>query len=106
MGRLAAARARRRLGGILFPLGTGEPAPIASDVRPTLAGIGPGGSGLDTLNQLAQLIESCRQDYEKARGGNKAAGTRVRKVMQDIKNKAQEIRQEMLGPKGEGSAEG
>ena len=30
-------------------------------------------------------------------GGNRAAGTRVRKIMQDVKNLAQEIRKEMLG---------
>ncbi len=51
---------------------------------------------MDNLDQLAQLIESCREDFAKAKGGNKAAGTRVRKIMQDVKNKAQEIRQEML----------
>ncbi|MCA9302633.1 MAG: hypothetical protein KC996_00775 [Phycisphaerales bacterium] len=46
---------------------------------------------------MQQLIESCREDYNKAKGGNKAAGTRVRKTMQDVKNVAQEIRKEMLG---------
>ena len=34
--------------------------------------------------------------FNKAKGGNKAAGTRVRKTMQDIKNLAQDIRKEML----------
>jgi hypothetical protein len=29
-------------------------------------------------------------------GGNKAAGTRVRKSMQDIKNSAQEVRKKVL----------
>ncbi len=51
---------------------------------------------MDSLEKLAQLVESARDDYNKAKGGNKAAGTRVRKTMQDIKNAAQEIRQEML----------
>lgn len=51
---------------------------------------------MDSLEQLAQKIESIRDDYNKAKGGNKAAGTRVRKVMQEIKTAAQEIRQEML----------
>ncbi len=52
---------------------------------------------MDLLEKMQQLVESCREDYNKAKGGNKAAGTRVRKTMQDVKNVAQEIRKEMLG---------
>jgi hypothetical protein len=51
---------------------------------------------VELLDKLAELVESIREDYAKAKGGNKAAGTRVRKAMQDVKNTAQEIRQEML----------
>lgn len=51
---------------------------------------------MDLLDQMVQLVESIRDDYGKAKGGNKAAGTRVRKVMQDVKKMAQDIRQEML----------
>ncbi len=51
---------------------------------------------MDSLQQLEQHLASIREDYQKAKGGNKAASTRVRKVMQDIKNLAQQIRQEML----------
>lgn len=51
---------------------------------------------MDQLQQLAEAIESVREDYEKGKSGNKAAGTRVRKAMQDVKNLAQAIRQEML----------
>ena len=51
---------------------------------------------MELLDKLAELVESVRDDYAKAKGGNKAAGTRVRKSMQDVKNTAQEIRQEML----------
>ena len=59
---------------------------------------------MDLLEQMAQMIESIREDYGKAKGGNKAAGTRVRKTMQDVKKLAQEIRQEMLESRdGEGS---
>lgn len=59
---------------------------------------------MDLLDQMAQLVESIREDYGKAKGGNKAAGTRVRKTMQDVKKLAQEIRQEMLESRdGEGS---
>ncbi|MBL4590414.1 MAG: hypothetical protein JKY96_00495 [Phycisphaerales bacterium] len=52
---------------------------------------------MDMLEKMQQLVESCREDYNKAKGGNKAAGTRVRKTMQDVKNVAQGIRKEMLG---------
>lgn len=51
---------------------------------------------MDLLDKMMQLVESCREDYNKAKGGNKAAGTRVRKSMQDVKNVAQDIRKEML----------
>lgn len=51
---------------------------------------------MDHLEKLSQIIHECREDYNKAKGGNKAAGTRVRKTMQDVKNMAQEIRKEML----------
>lgn len=51
---------------------------------------------MDLLDKMMQLTEACREDYNKAKGGNKAAGTRVRKAMQDIKNVAQDIRKEML----------
>lgn len=51
---------------------------------------------MDSLQKLEELLASIKDDYQKGRGGNKAAGTRVRKVMQDVKAAAQEIRQEML----------
>lgn len=54
------------------------------------------GGSVDSLQQVEQLIASIKEDYEKGKGGNKAAGTRVRKAMQEVKNLAQQIRQEML----------
>ena len=51
---------------------------------------------MDSLARLEELVASCREDYNKAKGGNKAAGTRVRKTMQEIKALAQDIRKEML----------
>jgi hypothetical protein len=45
---------------------------------------------------LVAKVEEARGDVEKAVNGNKAATSRVRKAMQDIKNLAQEIRKEML----------
>jgi len=49
---------------------------------------------------MKQLVEECVEDIRKAEGGNKAAGTRVRKQMQDIKNTAQAIRAKVLELRG------
>ena len=46
--------------------------------------------------KLKQLVDEVADDVYKAAGGNKAAGTRVRKVMQDVKNAAQEVRKRIL----------
>jgi hypothetical protein len=46
--------------------------------------------------KLKRLVEEVAEDVYKAQGGNKAAGTRVRKAMQDIKNSAQEVRKKVL----------
>ena len=51
---------------------------------------------LETYQQLTQLVTSMEDDILKANGGNRAAGTRVRKQLQDVKNKAQELRKEIL----------
>jgi len=45
---------------------------------------------------LKQLVDAAADDIAKAEGGNKAAGTRVRKSMQEIKNAAQEVRKKIL----------
>ena len=51
---------------------------------------------LNTYNDLKHLVESVEEDVNRAVGGNKAAGTRVRKVMQDVKNGAQALRVKVL----------
>ncbi len=51
---------------------------------------------LETYQQLQQLVASMEDDVLKANGGNRAAGTRVRKQLQDVKNKSQELRKEIL----------
>lgn len=51
---------------------------------------------MDEYNKLRQLVEEAQEDVFKAMGGNKAAGTRVRKIMQEIKNMAQEVRKKVL----------
>ena len=54
---------------------------------------------------LKSLVAEVEDDVNKAIGGNKAAGTRVRKKMQDIKSAAQEVRKKILeGREGEGTA--
>jgi hypothetical protein len=51
---------------------------------------------------LKKLVEEAGEDVNKAAGGNKAAGTRVRKKMQDIKAAAQDVRKKILeGREGE-----
>lgn len=45
---------------------------------------------------LLAAVEACRDDVDKASKGNKAATSRVRKAMQEVKALAQELRKEML----------
>ena len=59
---------------------------------------------LDTYEKLKALVAAVEEDLKKAAGGNKAAGTRVRKAMQDIKEAAQERRKEVL--EGRAGSEG
>jgi hypothetical protein len=63
---------------------------------------------MQEYEELKQLVESAADDVSKAEGGNKAAGTRVRKSMQDIKNAAQKVRTKILEVRSaeEGSAPG
>ena len=55
---------------------------------------------------LKRLLTEAEEDVPKALGGNKAAGTRVRKKMQEIKSAAQEVRKKILeGRDDEGGAD-
>ena len=57
---------------------------------------------MQEYEQLKQLVMEAADDVAKAQGGNKAAGTRVRKKMQEIKAAAQEVRKRILeGREGE-----
>ena len=47
---------------------------------------------MEAYERLVKLVESAADDVEKATGGNKAAGTRVRKIMQEVKQAAQDLR--------------
>jgi len=51
---------------------------------------------MDEFDRMKQLLSEAEEDIEKAEGGNKAAGTRVRQKMQEIKNAAQDVRQKVL----------
>lgn len=61
---------------------------------------------LETYEQLKSLVLGAEEDVRKAAGGNKAAGTRVRKVMQEIKNVAQALRVKVLESREAGAQGG
>ncbi|WP_304066931.1 histone H1 [Pedobacter glucosidilyticus] len=55
---------------------------------------------MEKIQKIKELVESVEKDavafYEK---GNKAAGTRIRNAMQQLKVVAQEVRQEVTAKK-------
>ena len=51
---------------------------------------------MQAYEDLKTLVAEIETDVNKAEGGNKAAGTRVRKQMQDIKKAAQAVRNGIL----------
>lgn len=51
---------------------------------------------VDAFENIEKMLADVKEDYRKAIGGNQAAGTRVRKVMQDIKEAAQQVREKIL----------
>jgi len=58
---------------------------------------------MDNFTKLKELIASTEGDAEKFfNAGNSAAGTRVRKAMQDLKNLATDIRKEITDKKNAG----
>jgi hypothetical protein len=62
---------------------------------------------MQEYDTLKRLVAEAEEDVAKAIGGNKAAGTRVRKKMQEIKSAAQDVRKKILeGRDGEGAAGG
>ena len=60
---------------------------------------------MEAYERLKTLVTSAEEDVHKAEGGNKAAGTRARQIMQDIKNAAQEVREAILAARGSGEEE-
>jgi hypothetical protein len=58
---------------------------------------------MNLLEQMITLLEETRDDHERFFDrGNSAAGTRVRKVMQEVKTLAQELRVEVQETKNTG----
>lgn len=55
---------------------------------------------MEEYETLKRLVAEIEEDLRKAEGGNKAAGTRVRKQMQDVKQTAQAIREKILTLRG------
>jgi uncharacterized protein YhaN len=51
---------------------------------------------MQEYENLKALVAEIEADISKAEGGNKAAGTRVRKQMQKIKQSAQNVRNRIL----------
>ena len=51
---------------------------------------------MQAYDHLRHLVASCEEDVQKAAGGNKAAGTRVRKVMQEVREAAKQLRSDIL----------
>lgn len=51
---------------------------------------------MEKFNQIKELVSAIEKDADKFyNGGNSAAGTRVRKAMQDLKTLATDIRKEV-----------
>ena len=58
---------------------------------------------MEMYEQLKEMVEAAATDVAKATGGNKAAGTRVRKAMQEIKDTAQTVRKQILEVRSQGT---
>lgn len=57
---------------------------------------------MTTFEKIQELVKSAQDDVEKFFvKGNKSAGTRIRKTMQDLKVLAQELRLEVQNSKKE-----
>lgn len=59
---------------------------------------------MEAYDRLVKLVEEIAEEVRKAEGGNKAAGTRVRKAMQDVKKAAQDVRVSILDSRDSGGS--
>ena len=51
---------------------------------------------MEEYEKLKKMVMEAEEDIKKAAGGNKAAGTRARQTMQEVKNTAQMVREKIL----------
>ncbi|MCX5673312.1 MAG: histone H1 [Planctomycetota bacterium] len=56
---------------------------------------------MEAFDKLKVLVAAAEEEVIKVDKGNKAAGTRVRKAMQEIKAAAQEVRVKVLEAKAQ-----
>lgn len=57
---------------------------------------------MEAYDKLRKLVDSAADDIQKAAGGNKAAGVRARKIMQEVKDAAQDVRKALLEIRSDG----
>lgn len=55
--------------------------------------------------QLKQMVADAEEDVSKAVGGNKAAGTRARQKMSEIRTTAMDVRKKVLEIRGGGGSD-
>ncbi len=48
-----------------------------------------------SIETLEQKLEALKLEYAKFERGNKSAGTRARKILQDVKSECQEMRNDI-----------
>ncbi len=57
---------------------------------------------MKNVSKIQEVLSAVQADVEKFSNGNKSAGTRIRKAMQEIKTLAQEVRVEVQTIKNNG----
>ena len=57
---------------------------------------------MENVNKIQEVLDTVQTEVEKFSNGNKSAGTRIRKAMQEIKTLAQEVRVEVQTIKNNG----
>ena len=56
---------------------------------------------MNLIENLDEEVLNLKREYDKFNRGNKSAGTRARKILQDIKKTCQELRVAIQGAKKE-----
>ena len=54
---------------------------------------------MELFEKLYEVLDNVSGDVDKFNNGNKSAGTRIRKAMQEVKSIAQEVRVEVQNKK-------